>query len=125
MALQEDVGLVSLPASGDLSTKQYFAVKLDSNGRVAVAGAGEAAIGILQTKPDTLGDICSVAVFKGQKLKAFAGNTITAGGAVTADASGELVPATTGDYIYGYALGAAVDGDVFQFLAVTHGVVPA
>ena len=27
-------------ASGDLSTKQYFFVKLDSNGQVAVAGAG-------------------------------------------------------------------------------------
>jgi hypothetical protein len=43
---------ISLPAADDLSTKQYYAVKVDSSGNAAVAGAGQPAIGVLQNKPD-------------------------------------------------------------------------
>jgi hypothetical protein len=124
MALQENFGGgVSLPAAADLSAKQYFAIKVNSSGQAAVAGAGEAAIGILQdNNGDAAGKIVNVAPFTGRKMKAYAGGTITAGQNVTADAAGELVAATTGNFIYGVALESAVDGDIFQFLAVAMGV---
>ena len=43
---------MSIPTNSDLSSLQYFAVKLDSNEEVVAATANDAAIGILQNAPD-------------------------------------------------------------------------
>lgn len=54
---------ITLEASGDLSTKQYYFVKLDTNGRVAVCTAvTDNPIGILQDKPAAIGRACRVMV---------------------------------------------------------------
>lgn len=54
---------ISLEASGDLSTKQYYFVKLDTNGQVAVCAAvTDNPIGILQDKPAAQGRACTVMV---------------------------------------------------------------
>lgn len=43
-------------AAGDLSAKQYYAMKLDTNGRVTTCtGTTDKVIGILQNTPDALG----------------------------------------------------------------------
>lgn len=117
-------GLLSLPASGDLSTKQFHPVKIDSNGQVAQALDGAAAIGILYDKPTAQGQICSVApLVPGAKLKGQAGANVAKGAALTSEATtGDLITAATGDYIYGYALESAVDQDIFQFLALPNGI---
>ena len=123
MALQNPTGCLSLPASADLSTKQYFPVYIDTNGQVVVALDGARAVGILQTKPSAQGDICTVAPFNGSKLKGIAGANVAKGAALTAEVTtGRLITAATGDYIYGYAIESAVDGDIFQFVGLANGI---
>jgi hypothetical protein len=140
MALQEFNGCISLPASGDLSTKQYHAVKINSSGQVAVAALGENAVGILFDKPEAAGQICAVRVLDGSKAKALAGGTIAAGDLLKSDANGKLVTAQkaytntsdagaaqdalVGSYVLGQALESAVANDIFQFLAFPLGAVP-
>src|SRR5574343_819102 len=129
---------LSLVAAADLSAKQYYAVKIDSAGKVAVAGAGELAIGILQNKP-AAGEAANVWTF-GPVSKAFAGGTIAAGAAVAADSNGKLVTATAGKVntsdagasadpliasnVIGVAVTSAVSGDIFAVALIGAGAVP-
>ena len=84
---------ISLEAAADLSAKQYYAVKVDSNGLAALAGAGEAAIGILQNKP-TAGQTAVVRV--GGVSKIFCAGVIAPGAVIASDANGKLTTATKG-----------------------------
>jgi hypothetical protein len=140
MALHEFDGCVTLTSSGDLSTKQFKAVKINASGKIAVAGLGECAVGILYSKPDADGEVASVRILDGKKAKAMAGGTITAGDLLKADANGDLVTAQkaytntsdagvaqdalVGSHILGIAIESAVDNDIFQFLAFPLGAVP-
>lgn len=128
---------LSLTAAADLSAKQYFAVKVDSNGKAALAGAGEFTAGILQNKPAS-GQAADVAW--GGISKAIAGGNITAGATVAADANGKLVDAAeavtsvSGDAqnnvalvasnVIGIALAGASSGDVFAVLLTRTGATP-
>ena len=109
---------ITLVASADLSTKQYNAVKIDSNGQAALAGAGEAVAGILVNNP-VAGQSASIQI--GGVCKGKAGGTIAAGAAVTPNASGVFITATTGNFIAGYAKEAAVTGDTFAVLLKQNG----
>lgn len=82
---------ITLVAAADLSTKQFFAVKVDSAGKAALAAAGEFAIGILQNNP-TSGVAATVRV--SGKSKGIAGAAITAGAPIACDANGKIVTAT-------------------------------
>lgn len=129
---------LSLVAAADLSAKQYRAVKVDSNGKAAVAGAGEAAIGILQNDPIS-GQAATVATV-GARSKALAGGNITAGNYVAADANGAVVAATLGrvntsdaggavdavigSNIIGIALNGGVANDIITVLITLPGVAP-
>lgn len=141
MALDENVtGLLSLIASADLSTKQYYAVKINTDGKIALAAAGECAIGILYSKPNADGVVASVRPLDGRKAKAIAGGSITKGDLLAADANGKLVTATKakvdtlstgiaadpviGSHVLGVALEGASAADIFQFLALPLGAVP-
>lgn len=125
MALDENVGgLMTVVASADLSTKQYLAIKLDSNGQAAVAGAGDACIGILYDKPNAQGVVGAVHPLNGRKAKAVSGAAITKGNLLMSNASGKLVLATTGLYAVGVAVDSASGADeIFQFVAVSLGRV--
>jgi len=139
MALQENVaGGISLPASADLSTKQYLAVKVNASGKLAVASTGEFAIGILQDKPSADGTIGNVLPFGGRKMKAVAGGTVTAGDLLKVDSAGKLQTAeksivdtsdtsatdpVQGSAVVGVALEDAVIADIFQFLGFASGAV--
>jgi hypothetical protein len=142
MSLAENVGgLLSFEAASDLSTKLYYAVVINSSGQLAVAGAGQAAIGILYSDPDATGLVASVKPLDGRKAKAIAGGTIAAGAFLAADSAGKLVTATKGivdtsdttgsatdpligSHVLGIATQAAVAGDIFEFLAIPLGLVP-
>lgn len=105
-------------ANEDLSTHQYkFMVNSEAQLVARAATAGEAAIGILQTKP-TSGKTASVAVLG--KTRCFAGGTITAGANVTATASATATAVASGDYILGNALTGVASGGLFM-LEITHG----
>lgn len=102
-------------ANADLSANQFYAVKLGSNGKLALCGAGEAAMGILQDKPvaDGFGTVMTVGV-----TKAKAGGTIAAGAMVMSNAAGKMVTATGTNAVVGLAMSAAADGDIFSVLMV-------
>jgi hypothetical protein len=141
MSLDENVGgLLTLTAGSDLSTKQYYAVKIHTDGLLALTAAGECVAGILYTKPSASGTVASVHPLNGRKTKAIAGGTIAKGDLLASDANGKLVTATKaatntsdagaaadaliGSFVCGVALEAAVSGDIFQFLALPLGAVP-
>lgn len=141
MALDENVsGLLSLPAGSDLSAKQYYAVKINASGQLALCSTGEQAVGILYTKPSAQGNIGGVHPLDGRKVKAIAGGSITAGDLLKSDSAGKLVTASkatvdtlstgiasdpvVGSNVLGIAEIDAVDGDIFTFVALALGAVP-
>lgn len=117
MVTQQVLTEITRAANTDLSTKQYFFVKVVNNngiGQIALAGDGEFAIGVLQNKPSAAGDDAKVAISGIAKVEA--GGTITAGGPVAVDASGNAVAASSGDIVVGVAMDSAVDGDLVGVL---------
>ena len=129
---------ITLLAAADLSAKQFYAVKVDSNGKAALAGAGEHAIGVLQNKP-TSGNAATVRISGATKMVASA--AIAAGAVVAATAAGKSVTATkastntsdagvaadalVGSNVLGVALTAAgADLDVHEVCITHSGAVP-
>ena len=109
---QNPKDLNSLPASEDLSAKQYYIVQQDASGNVEVAeGATDLILGVLQNTPESL----QMATYaKGGVCKVVSDGTGSIGGWVTSDASGKATPTTTdGDIVIGKLLEApSTDGDI-------------
>lgn len=106
-------------AAADLSTKQFYAVKLTSTGYALCSVAGEPCDGILQDDPLS-GKVCNVMVHG--ISKAIAGGAIAKGANVTVDANGKLAVAASGNYILGRLKEAATaDGDIVTLLINRHG----
>lgn len=110
-------------STNDLSTKQYFIVKLDAsnaNQVVLAAAATDKFIGVLMDNPKAL-DRATVRMRSAQgTFPVVAGGTINIGDAVTSNASGQAITTTTGsDQILGTAVVAAVSGDVFEVMPST------
>lgn len=137
-ATEEALVCISVPASTDLSTKQFYLVKVNSSGQLALAGDGEPAIGVLQDKPNAQGKAGSVAI-SGRTL-CVAGDSITAGASVKSNAAGKAVSAiaatvntsntgaasdaVVGSNVIGTALEGAVANDIFPLLIEKRGAVP-
>lgn len=137
MSIEYKVQNLTLVAAADLSAKQYTAVKVDSAGKAAAAGAGEMPIGVLQNNP-VAGAAATVAY--GGVTKAKAGGSITAGAAVASDANGAVVAATLartntsdggaatdpliGSNVIGIALAGADSGDIIPVLLTLAGAYP-
>lgn len=114
----------SLPAGEDLSAKQFYFVKLMSDGTVDLADtAGENCHGIVTNKP-TAGREATVVV--SGKTQVVAGATMaTIGTKVQTDANGKAIAAATGDVVMGYTLEAAVDTQVIAIELIQGGNVVA
>ena len=84
---------ITLIAGADLSAKQFYAVKLDSNGAAVLAGDGEDAVGILQNKPAS-GQAANVRIVGISKF--VAGGAISLPNRVTSDANGKAKAAVAG-----------------------------
>jgi hypothetical protein len=93
MSFQQNGVDISLVAAADLSSSQFLAVKVDSAGKAALAGAGEFAIGVLQNKP-TAGQAATVRISGVTKM--VAAGTFNPGVFVTADAASKATTATAG-----------------------------
>ncbi len=111
----------SYEAQTDLSTKQYYAVALQSDeNRVALAAAG-VAHGILQNKPSAQGQGAEVRHL-GISRHVVDGNAtnIAIGDLITSDAAGKGVVADTiNDLAYAIALEASTaDGDIISVLMI-------
>lgn len=108
----------SREAGADLSTKQYFIVKTDANGKYVLAAAATDAIrGVLVNAPK-LGETADVATINGSgTFKVVAGGTIAKDAYLTSDASGKAVATTTtGNRVFGRAVAAAVSGDIVEYI---------
>lgn len=129
---------IFLVAAADLSAKQYYAVKVDSNGKAAVAGAGEFACGVVQNAPAA--DAIAVVRVSGVTTM-IAGANVVRGSFVASGAAGkskEAVKATTntsdaggatdalaGSHVLGIALTTAgADTDPHQVLLTHSGAIP-
>lgn len=96
-------------AAADLSTSQYCAVTIDSNGKWALPSAGAAIVGILYNKPeaDEHGTVWGPG--SGER-KAKLGGTVAAADKVKVDSSGRFVTASAGDIAAGSAVGTCTQG---------------
>lgn len=116
-ALHEIAGRnISLIAAADLSAKQYYLVKVDGDGKAALAGAGEAAVGVLIDKPAS-GVMGAVQV--DGVAPVVAGEAINEGDLISATAAGKAQVAASGEHIIGRALTAA-GADLEQFSMLVH-----
>jgi len=121
MALELILYSHTWPASGDLSTKTYYCVQLDGNGRVALADATSETLGILQNAPDALGEEAEVGMI-GVSIGVASG-VIDVFAKVAPDAAGKLAATTTDldDYVGVALTAAAADGDEIDVFLVPFG----
>jgi hypothetical protein len=110
MAVEIPVLCKTFEAAGDLSTKQYYHVKLDSAGRVTVpTGVTDLCIGVLQNKPDALGKAAEVMIVGISKVSADGAITLPSLIGTSADGQADAIAAGTDTTVYvtGQALEAA------------------
>lgn len=138
-AFEEDLRTRSAAAAADLSTKQFFGVKINSSGKAALcSAAGEFCYGVLQNKP-TADQQATIAVSGITKAKA--GGVIAPGATVAVTAAGKFVDAAEavvdtqagsatdaviGSFVVGIHRGTAntADGDLFPLELLPMGAVP-
>ena len=99
--MEDNLQTVSWPVSADLSASQYCFTSIDSNGQLAVTGAGAQADGVLQDKPAAAARAGLLGIAGVSKVRA--GGVVAAGDLITSDSTGRGVTATTGDNINGVA----------------------
>jgi hypothetical protein len=137
MASEQNLTCISLAAAADLSSKQYYAVTVNSSGTAELCdAAGESVTGILQNDP-TSGQIATVAV--GGISKGILGGTVAAGAMVKTNSSGKFITAAaatttvtgnaetanlTGSYVLGIAITGGVSNDIVQILITHMGAIP-
>lgn len=118
--------ITNLVSGGDLSAIQYRPVAISADNAVLAANTSsrKKAIGVLMNTPNSaVGSFCEVATVGGG-AKVIAGETIAVGDPLTQNASSRAVVAQSGDYVFGYALQAAVNNDVFACLVVNQSFQP-
>lgn len=109
MSASGDIEVVALVAGADLRAAQYKVVAVGGT----IAAANDAAVGILQNKPNT-GEGATVA-FAGH-AKGVAAAAITAGARLKVTTSGYLTTVASGDGSCGKALASASSGSTVEGL---------
>lgn len=104
-----------LVAAADLSAKQFCLVKIDAAGKVALAGLGDACLGVLQNAPAS-GEACDVMTEGTSKV--VASGALAAGDLVGSDANGKAVVAGAGEFAAGVLASAAGGADVYATLVL-------
>lgn len=133
MALDNNVGQdITLAASGNLSSNQFYFVTLNSSKQIAVAGANVECIGVLQDKPNAQGVGGQVRVFGVTKVQC--NGSFNPGDKVASDASGKAVKYTSasvsagtpeplaGSLVQGIALDAGVAGQLASIVLIHSGL---
>lgn len=108
---------VSKVAAADLSSAQYKAVKLDTDGKIAqVAVTTDAPFGIIQNTPETSEVGRVVPIGPGGSSKMYAAEVINEAAQVACNGSGEAVAAASGRYTLGICETAGNTGDLIKVL---------
>jgi hypothetical protein len=105
---------ITRPANGDLSSNQYYGVKINSSGNaVVISTQGDKALGVLQNDPDTAGQAAAIMVYGVSKV--VAGGTIVCNDPVTFNSSGAAVKADEEtEAVIGRAMASASSGETFN-----------
>jgi hypothetical protein len=117
MAFEVNLQTISVPASADLSTKQFLFGTINASGQVAVTGAGLASDGVIALGPGAQGRPCGLASFPGQIARVMLGATVANGALLEVDANGKAITQAAGK-IVGKALSAGVSGDIIPALLI-------
>ena len=116
-------------AAADLSTKQFYFVKLVGNRQVNVCSAAtDKPVGVLQNKPDASGKAAEVLTFGRTKVVADA--ALTAGDLIGTSADGQADPKVPGtdttEYVVGVVTrGVSAAGEIAEALINCHNPVRA
>lgn len=97
MAYQQAQTNITLKAGADLSAKQYFFVKIDTDGDVVLAGNGENAIGVLQNAPAE-GEAANIAVAGVSKVIIGDTTSLDSGSVISSDANGKATLGVSTDF---------------------------
>ncbi len=124
MAITNDGNVQIFEAGADLSAKQYFIVKLNSDLEVILADdAADVMVGVLQNAPEE-GESAEVRVINANGIgKVEVGGTTAINDKLTTNSSGEAITTTTTtDRVIGICLEVGADGEVISYLAVNEEV---
>ena len=110
-------------AGADLSSSQFYGVKLDASGDAVLCDTlGEACVGILTNDPAS-GIAAGITI--GGAQKAVSGAAVAAGAFVTVNAAGKFITAASGHAINGVAQSASsADGELITVVLKYMGVAP-
>lgn len=109
----------SMKAAADLSSYQYYFVKISAARTVNVCSAvTDVPYGVLQNKPENAGEAAEVMIAGITNLKI--GASVTAGDRLGPEVTtGHAIPVTTDDYPYGaIARESGDDGDIISAMLV-------
>ena len=117
----ENLGkMVSFTAGEDLSTKQFYPVKIHTNGTIKLAADTDAVVGILQEAGITEGNVGGVMISGISKFRS--NDTLTPGEVVMPGTSG-MVTATTGKKVIGIVLESANAGELGSILFIQPSII--
>lgn len=128
----------NLFASGDLSTKQYYLMKMSSGAITTNDTAGGPCLGVLMNKPTASTQVAQVAV--SGTVPCVAGGSVSAGDRIKSDGNGKGVAAqaayvntsdsgaaqdpVVGSNVIGIALSDAASGEQFNLQIRPEGAIP-
>jgi hypothetical protein len=115
MAFEQTLRTVGLPAASDLTSggtvnPQFYFVTTNASGQITFTGAGAVADGVVQDKPNAQGVEAEVAILGITKL--VTGAAVTAGDPLMANASGQAITATAGNFVRARALASSAGAGV-------------
>lgn len=106
--------MISQVAGAAIADIRGRAVKFDENGRIVLAGAGEAALGVgIMTNDETILSGQDVDIQIKDIGMVYAGGAVAKGAQLAADANGAFVAASGSDAVIAIALDAAGAAGVF------------
>ena len=118
MAFEVSLQTVSVPASADLSTKQFLFGTINASGQVAVVGAGLASDGVIALGPAAQARPCALASFPGQIARVMAGAAFANGALLEADANGKAITQSSGKILAKALSAAGAAGDIVPVLLI-------
>lgn len=121
MAFEQSKTIITLEAAADLSTKQYYFVAVDTDGKAALTGDDGNPIGVLQNKP-AAGEAASICVYGVTKLYIGTESGLGAGYNVGCDSNSAGKVSDSGSYRLGVSLeDPTANGDVVSILFQKNG----
>ncbi len=109
---------ISIPASADLSAKQFYFGTINASGQVAVTGAGLAADGVMGDKPAAAARPCAMFTTPGQIVRVMCGAAVSNGDLLDVDANGKAITHVAGKIVAKALAAASGDGIIIPALLI-------